>query len=104
VTTQGVQIGTRWRNGAVAAIEAWAAKQNDEGRSALGRDRACRPPKAARRPSAKNEGNAEDLASKTIDRLEDSTASAEERASWKRSLLKGPEEFGEVRVDRANKN
>jgi hypothetical protein len=31
-------------------------------------------------------------------------APAEEMASRKRSLLKGPEEFRELRVDRANKN
>jgi hypothetical protein len=108
-TGQGVQIGTRWPNGAVAAIDAWAAKQNDEpGRSEAIRrlveiGLAARRNPAGRR-SAKNEGNAKDLASKTIDRLEDSTAPAEEMASRKRSLLKGPEEFRELRVDRANKN
>jgi hypothetical protein len=33
-TGQGVQIGTRWPEGTVAAIDAWAAAQDDEpGRS-----------------------------------------------------------------------
>jgi hypothetical protein len=37
------------------------------------------------------------------DRLSDSAAHPEEQASRKRRLLKGPEEFREVRIDRAKK-
>ena len=44
---------------------------------------------------------AKELAGETIDRLVDPTAPDEEKAIRKRRLLKGPEEFREVRVDRA---
>ena len=53
--------------------------------------------------SEKNAAEVNELAARTIDRLVDPAASAEEKASRKRRLLKGPEEFRELRVDRANK-
>jgi hypothetical protein len=43
---------------------------------------------------------AREMAGNTIDDLTDTTAHADDQASRKRSLLKGPEEFREVRVDR----
>jgi hypothetical protein len=46
---------------------------------------------------------AKDLAAKVIDSLTPSATDVEEKASRKRRLLKGPEEFREVRVDRAKK-
>jgi hypothetical protein len=46
---------------------------------------------------------ARDLAAVQIDRLTDPGASTDEQAHRKRHLLKGPEEFREVRVDRAKK-
>ncbi len=48
-------------------------------------------------PSAKTK--ASELAGVQIDRLADPTATDEERASRKRRLLKGPEEFRELRTD-----
>jgi hypothetical protein len=51
--------------------------------------------------SEKNAAKAKELAAKTIDRLVDPAAPAEEKASRKRHLIKGPEEFREVRRDRA---
>jgi hypothetical protein len=41
-----------------------------------------------------------DLASKAIDSLTAETPDSNEKASRKRRLIKGPEEFREVRVDR----
>jgi hypothetical protein len=41
------------------------------------------------------------LATKAIEKIIDPSAPAEEQASRKRRLLKGPEEFREGRVDRA---
>jgi hypothetical protein len=41
-----------------------------------------------------------DLASKTIDSLTAETPDSNEKANRKRRLIKGPEEFREVRVDR----
>jgi len=43
------------------------------------------------------------MASQQLDRLADHTATAEEQASRKRRLLKGPEEFQGLRKDRRNK-
>jgi len=43
---------------------------------------------------------AEALADRQLDRLADQTASADQQASRKRDLLKGPEEFRGARIDR----
>ena len=59
--------------------------------------------KSARRGSAKTAERAKQLAAKTIDRLTDPAAATEEAARRKRRLLKGPEEFREVRVDHGNR-
>jgi hypothetical protein len=55
-------------------------------------------PSAARTSAA---AKAKELAAKAINRLVDPAAPAEEKASRKRRLIKGPEEFQEVRVDGA---
>jgi hypothetical protein len=55
--------------------------------------------KSAGPPSAKTAERAKQLAAKTIDHLLDPEAPIEEAANRKRLLLKGPEEFREVRVD-----
>jgi hypothetical protein len=52
-------------------------------------------------PSQQTAAKAKKLAAEQIDRMGDSAAPAEEQANRKRRLLKGPEEFREVRVDRA---
>lgn len=52
---------------------------------------------------SRNEGQkqrARTMAGETIDEMADLTASQHTRASRKRRLLKGPEEFQDVRVDR----
>jgi hypothetical protein len=46
---------------------------------------------------------AREMAGKAIDHLTDTVASADDQATRKRRLLKGPEEFREVRVDRPKK-
>jgi ribosomal protein S11 len=46
---------------------------------------------------------ARDMAGNTIDRMTDTTASPDDQASRKRRLLKGPEEFRNVRIDRPNR-
>jgi hypothetical protein len=53
---------------------------------------------------AESAGKAKDLAAKTIDNLvEPLIVPPEEKASRKRRLLKGPEEFREARVDQAKR-
>jgi hypothetical protein len=51
-------------------------------------------------PSERQRAALADLASKTIDCLTASGSNNDEKASRKRRLIKGPEEFREVRVDR----
>ena len=53
-------------------------------------------------PPASPAAKAKELAATAIDRLADASAPADEKASRKRRLLKGPEEFREVRVDHPN--
>jgi hypothetical protein len=60
--------------------------------------------KSPARRSEKNAAKAKELAGKTIDGLADIAAPAEEQATRKRRLLKGPEEFRDVRIDRTKKN
>lgn len=48
-------------------------------------------------------GRARELAGNTIDKLSDATASADDQAIRKRRLLKGPEEFQRIRVDRSSR-
>lgn len=43
------------------------------------------------------------MAADAIDKIADSAASSDEQASRKRQLIKGPEEFQEVRRDRNRK-
>jgi hypothetical protein len=50
-----------------------------------------------------NKLRAQELAWKTVEKLVDPAAPPEERAQRQRRLTKGPEEFREVRVDRAKK-
>jgi hypothetical protein len=46
---------------------------------------------------------AREMAGKAIDKLTDTTAAPDDQAARKKRLLKGPEEFREVRVDRSGK-
>jgi hypothetical protein len=56
---------------------------------------------ARSRPASRaRAGKAHEMAGKQLDQLADQSATAEEQASRKRRLLKGPEEFRGVRVDR----
>jgi hypothetical protein len=46
---------------------------------------------------------AREMAGKAIDKMTDTTAAPDDQATRKRRLLKGPEEFRAVRVDRPNR-
>ena len=57
--------------------------------------------KSKRRQSTEGQRRrAREMASTAIDAMTDATAHADDQASRKRRLLKGPEEFREARVDR----
>jgi len=82
----------------MAEVEAWATA-NDATRSDI--RRLVELGLTARvKPTQRNATRAKELAANVIDDLADGAASADDRASRKRRLLKGPEEFREARVDR----
>ena len=102
-------VGVRMTEELQGEIKAWAKKQEDK------------PPLAAAirclvelgltiktERTAKSEGTkrhqgtkhrARELAGDAVDEMTDTTASAQDQASRKRRLIKGPEEFREARVD-----
>src|SRR5438132_4708837 len=86
-----------------AEVDKWAGAQTD----APTRSEAIRrlvelglsvKPKSP--PSERQRAALADLASKAIDSVTVGTPNSDEKASRKRRLIKGPEEFREVRVDR----
>ena len=88
------------------AVDQWATRQDDK----PSRSEAIRrlvelglTVKTKSAPSERQRAALADLASKAIDSLTVRTADSDEKASRKRRLIKGPEEFREVRVDRPGK-
>ena len=53
-----------------------------------------------RRPNDEHRLRAREMAGKAIDEMTDTTATSEDQATRKKRLLRGPEEFRQVRVDR----
>jgi hypothetical protein len=103
-TGKGVQVGERWHPSELAAIDAWIAASNDK---TLTRAHAIRRlvalglrVKTRSEPSELQRAAIADLASQAIDSLTAGVANNDEKASRKRRLIKGPEEFREARVDR----
>jgi len=90
-----------------ASVVRWAERQSDNPSLSeairrlveLGLTIGARPKQSA----AARAERAKDLAAKVIDGFPVHTTDTEETASRKRRLLKGPEEFRDARVDRANK-
>ena len=100
------QIGLRLPPAELAAVDGWIAKQPKPKPSRPGAIRrlvelGLAGAKKIAAPSQQTRAKAKKFAAEQIDRMGDSAAPAEEQASRKRRLLKGPEEFREVRVDRA---
>lgn len=92
----------------IEQIEAWAA-DNTASRSEairqlveIGLGKSAPTAKVSPTTKATSE-RAKELAGKTIDRLVEPAASAEEKAVRKQRLIKGPSEFREARVDRPGK-
>jgi hypothetical protein len=86
-----------------ASIARWAETQPDNPseseavRRLVEMGLAVRPRSRQQSPKA---AKANDIASRQLDRLADQAATPQEQASRKRRLLKGPEEFQGMRVDR----
>jgi hypothetical protein len=102
-TGAGTQIGERWHDPELAAIDAWIVSTG----KTMTRAQAVRRlvelgltvKTKAKQPSAARAVRAKELAAKTIDKIIDPTAPPEERAKRRRHLTKGPSEFREDRVD-----
>ena len=90
---------TRMPAALMAEVEAWATT-NDATRSDAIRRLVELGLTSRVKPTQRNATRAKELAANVIDNLGDSAASVDVRASRKSRLLKGPEEFREVRVDR----
>ena len=101
-TGRGTQIGMRWQEPQLFEIDAWMEKHEIATRSEairrlveLGLTVGAKP-KQAPVPRA---ARAKELASKAIDKLTIGAPDDDEKASRKRRLIKGPDEFREDRVD-----
>jgi hypothetical protein len=100
-TGKDPHIAARMPTPLIAEVEAWAAA-NDTTRSEAFRRlvELGLTVKTKSVPSERQRAALADLASKAIDSLTVGTADSDEKASRKRRLIKGPEEFQQVRVDR----
>jgi len=106
-TGKGTLIGVRMQPDDLAVLDSWIAS---DGRG-LTRPQAIRllvelglsAAKPIAKTSTKTSAMAKELAGQAIDALADPRASTEERAERKRQLLKGPEEFLDLRRDHKNK-
>jgi hypothetical protein len=104
-TGKGTLIGVRLLDEPLALLDDWIAKQKELG---LTRPEAIRRlveigltvKTKGRTASEHQKLRAREMAGKAIDRLTDPTASSDDQAHRKRGLLKGPEEFQDVRKDR----
>ena len=93
-----------FNQGMIDAVDKWRAKQkpiptvSDAIRRLLELGLAgVKVPRPRTQPTS---SSASDLAGRQLDKLSDKSAPAEEQATRKRRLLKGPEEFREHRIDR----
>ena len=90
-----------------AAIIKWAEYQVDTPTlsEAIGRlvELGLTVKEDGRRSGGRQQRRARKMAADTIDAVGDATADADDRATRKRDLLNGPEEFDRVRVDRSKR-
>lgn len=104
-TGRDPHVTSRMPPSLIAEVEGWAetngTSRSDAFRRLVELGLASAKPPARR--SEKNIAKAKELAATTIDHLSDSSAHPDEKASRKRRLLKGPEEFQDLRVDRTKK-
>ena len=103
-TGKDPHIAARMPAPLIAEVDTWAAA-NDTTRSEAFRRlvELGLTVKTKSAPSERQRAALADLASKAIDSLTVGAADGDEKASRKRRLIKGSEEFREVRVDRPGK-
>jgi hypothetical protein len=104
-TGKGTLIGVRLLDEPLATLDDWIARQKE---AELTRPEAIRrlvelglTVKAKVRQSSEGQRlRASEMAGKAIDKMTDTAATPDDQAGRKKRLLKGPEEFQTVRVDR----
>ncbi len=86
----------------IADVEAWAAANETSRSDAFRRlvELGLTVGTEQKQTTAATADRAKELASKAIDSLTAGAPNNDEKSSRKRRLIKGPEEFREVRVDR----
>jgi hypothetical protein len=102
-TGKGTQLGMRWQDPMLIAIDSWREKHDVATRSEairrlveLGLE-VKTPARRVSKPGRKL--RARELATQAIEKIIDPAAPPEERAQRKRRLTTGPPEFREARVD-----
>ena len=98
-------VGVRMTEEFQAPIKEWASRQTDTPPLADAIRRLVElgltvKPKARPRADSQKQ-RAKEMAAKAIDNLADAGASVDDQAGRQRRLLKGPEEFQDMRIDRA---
>jgi hypothetical protein len=90
----------RWQQSDLAAVDAWAARNDLSRPEAIRRLVEMALAAASPMPTPKKTAaKAGRLAGEAIDRLLDQSAPPQEQARRKRRLLKGPSEFRDIRAD-----
>ena len=103
-TGRDPMVSARIPAATIGAIDEWARRMRQRVQAPLRRlVELGLSVKTKSAPSERQRAALADLASKAIDSLTVGTADSDEKASRKRRLIKGPEEFREVRVDRPGK-
>jgi hypothetical protein len=104
-TGKGTQLGMRWHDPMLVAIDSWREKHDVATRAEAIRRLVELALKAKAETPAKSAGKtgrrarAAELAAKTIEKMIDPSATPDERDQRRRRLTKGPPEFREDRVD-----
>jgi hypothetical protein len=101
-TGRAPHVTARMPPGLIAEVEAWAAANDTTRAEAIRQlvELGLTVRTKSKQGSAARAERANELASKTIDNLTSATPESGEKARRKGNLIKGPEEFRQVRVDR----
>jgi len=101
-TGRDPRVTSRMPSGLIAEVDAWASGNDATRSEAIRRlvELGLTIRAKSKQGSAARAERANELASKTIDNLTSATPESGEKARRKGNLIKGPEEFRQVRVDR----
>ena len=102
-TRTGTQISVRVHKPFLTLLDQWRKRQGDKPARPIAMRRLAEAALANNRPErtvrSRPDPKAKEMAARVIDALADQTTPAENRAKRKRRLLKGPEEFRDMRDD-----